>query len=216
MRKEHKNMKVLLVNTSPRINGNTYTALSEVAKILEQEGISTELIEIGTKPIRGCIACLWCKNHPEERHCVFNDDITNSISDKAADADGFVFGTPVYYGQPNGSALCLIQRMLYSNVSAFRYKPVANVCICRRGGADTSLQTMNTMFEMCSMPIVTSQYWNIAYGREKGEVIHDAEGMQTMRTIAYNMAWMLKKFHGIETTKTPVQELPWQPTNFIR
>lgn len=209
-------MKVLLVNGSPRINGNTFIALSEVSKVLEKEGISTELIEIGAKPVRGCIACQWCKKHPEEKRCVFNDDITNRISAKAAEADGFIFGAPVYYGQPNGSALCLIQRMLYSNISAFMYKPVANVCICRRGGADTSLQTMNTMFEMCNMPIVTSQYWNIAYGREKGEVSRDAEGMQTMRTLARNMAWMLKKFHGEATTPVPDRELPWLGTNFIR
>lgn len=209
-------MKVLLVSASPRIKGNTYTALCEVAKTLEQEGIATEIIEIGAKPIRGCIACQWCKNHPEEKRCVFDDDITNSISAKAAESDGFIFGAPVYYGQPNGSALCLIQRMLYSNVADFMYKPVANACICRRGGADTSLQSMNTMFEMCNMPIVTSQYWNIAYGREKGEVSRDREGMQTMRTLAHNMAWMLKKFHGVETTSTPTRDLPWQPTNFIR
>lgn len=209
-------MKVLLVNGSPRINGNTFIALSEASKILEKEGISTELIEIGAKPVRGCIACQWCKKHPEEKRCVFDDDITNRISAKAAEADGFIFGAPVYYGQPNGSALCLIQRMLYSNISAFMYKPVANVCICRRGGADTSLQTMNTVFEMCNMPIVTSQYWNIAYGREKGEVSRDAEGMQTMRTLARNMAWMLKKFHGEATTPVPDRELPWQGTNFIR
>lgn len=209
-------MKVLLINASPRKEGNTYTALREVAKTLEQEGITTETVEIGTNPIRGCAACLWCKNHPEERRCVFNDDITNTISSKAEEVDGFVFGTPVYFGQPNGAVLCLIQRMLYSNMAAFRFKPVANVCICRRGGADTSLQSMNTMFEMCNMPIVTSQYWNIVYGRDKGEVSRDAEGMQTMRTLARNMAWMLKKFHGVETTPTPVLEQPPTPTNFIR
>lgn len=209
-------MKVLLVSASSRIGGNTFTALSEVATTLEQEGIQTEIIEIGPKPIRGCIACQWCKNHPEEKRCVFNDDITNHISAKAADADGFVFGAPVYYGQPNGSALCLIQRMLYSNGASLMYKPVANVCICRRGGADTSLQSMNTMFEMCNMPIVTSQYWNIAYGRDKGEVTRDVEGMQTMRTLAHNMAWMLKKFHGVDTTDLPERESPWQPMNFIR
>lgn len=209
-------MKVLLVSASPRVNGNTFTALSEVAKVLVQEGITTEIIEIGAKPIRGCIACQWCKKHPEEHRCVFNDDLANEISAKAADADAFIFGAPVYYGQPNGSALCLIQRMLYSNVAAFMYKPVANVCICRRGGATSSLQTMNSMFEMCNMPVVTSQYWNIAYGREKGEVSQDLEGMQTMRNMAHNMAWMLKKFHGIETGATPERELPWQAMNFIR
>lgn len=209
-------MKVLLVNTSPRIGGNTFTALSEAARTLEQEGISIELLEIGAKPIRGCIACQWCKNHPEERRCVFTDDITNSISTIASGADGFIFGTPVYYGQPNGSALALIQRLLYSNGTAFQYKPVANVCVCRRGGATSALQTMNSMFEMCNMPIVSSQYWNIAYGREKGEVARDLEGMQTMRTMARNMAWMLKKFHGVATSPTPACESPWQPMHFIR
>lgn len=116
-------MKVLLVSASPRIGGNTFTALTEAARILEQEGIATETIEIGTKPIRGCIACQWCKNHPEEQRCVFSDDIANRISAIASEADGFIFGTPVYYGQPNGSVLCLIQRMLYSNGTAFTTNP---------------------------------------------------------------------------------------------
>lgn len=205
-----------MVSASPRKGGNTFTALSEVARTLEQEGISTEIVEIGAKPIRGCIACGWCKSHPEEHRCVFDDDITNSISAKAAGADAFVFGAPVYFGQPNGSALCLIQRMLFSNGGAFFYKPVANVCICRRGGATASLQSMNMLFEMCNMPVVTSQYWNIAYGCDKGEVTRDAEGMQTMRTLAHNMAWMLKKFHGEAAGALPERELPWQGTNFIR
>lgn len=119
------------------------------------------------------------QNHPAEKRCVFDDDITNRISAKAADADGFVFGTPVYYSQPNGSALCLIQRMLYSNVADIMYKPVANVCICRRGGADSTLQSMNSMFEMCNMPRVTSRYWNIAYGRENGKVSRDLDSQFT-------------------------------------
>lgn len=209
-------MKVLLVSASPRRNGNTFTALSEVQKTLEKDGIETELIEIGAKPIRGCIACNWCKNHPDEHRCTFDDDITNKISAKAKDADAFVFGSPVYYGVPNGSALALIQRMLYSNLSAFRYKPVANVCVARRGGADVAYQTMNMMFEMCNMPVVTSQYWNIAYGLEKGQAAQDIEGMQTMRTLAHNMSWMLKKFHNVQTTDKPEQELPWTPMHFIR
>lgn len=208
-------MKVLLVSASPRRGGNTFTALHEVEKTLQQDGIETELVEIGAKPVRGCIACNWCKNHPDEHRCTFDDDITNKISAKAQDADGFVFGAPVYYGVPNATALALIQRLLYSNGGAFRYKPVANVCVCRRGGADVAYQTMNMMFEMCNMPIVTSQYWNIAYGREKGETARDVEGMQTMRTLAHNMSWMLKKFHNVETTDRPESE-PWAPMHFIR
>ncbi len=209
-------MKVLLTSASPRHHGNVYTALNEAQRALENDGIQTELIEIGTKPIRGCIACNWCKTHPDEHRCVFDDDIANIISAKAAEADGFVFGAPVYYGVPNASAIALIQRMLYSNLAAFAYKPVANVCVCRRGGATASYQTMNMMFEMCNMPIVTSQYWNIAYGREKGQAALDVEGMQTMRTLAHNMSWTLKKFHDEETSSLPERETPWTPMHFIR
>lgn len=209
-------MKVLLVSASPRRKGNTYTALSEVAKTLEQDGVETEIVEIGAKPIRGCIACCWCKQHAEEHRCAFDDDMVNAISAKAQDADAFVFGSPVYYGQPNGSALSLIQRLLYSNGAAFTYKPVASVCVCRRGGADTAYQTLNMMFEMMNMPIVTSQYWNIAYGREPGQTAQDIEGMQTMRTLAHNMSWMLKKFHNVPTGKRPEKEAEWTPMHFIR
>ncbi len=209
-------MKVLLVSASPRHKGNTYTALSEVAKTLMQDGIEAEVVEIGTKPVGGCIACHWCKQHAEEHRCAFNNDCVNAISAKAEEADAFVFGAPVYYGQPNGSALSLVQRLLYSNGAAFSYKPVASVCVCRRGGADTSYQTLNMMFEMMSMPIVTSQYWNIAYGREPGQTAQDVEGMQTMRTLAHNMSWMLKKIHGVPTGERPDKEPAWTPMNFIR
>ena len=209
-------MKVLLVSASPRHKGNTYTALSEVAKTLMQDGIEAEVVEIGTKPVGGCIACNWCKQHAEEHRCAFNNDCVNAISAKAEEADAFVFGAPVYYGQPNGSALSLVQRLLYSNGAAFSYKPVASVCVCRRGGADTSYQTLNMMFEMMSMPIVTSQYWNIAYGREPGQTAQDVEGMQTMRTLAHNMSWMLKKIHGVPTGERPDKEPAWTPKNFIR
>ncbi len=209
-------MKVLLVSASPRHEGNTYTALSEVAKTLEQDGIEAEVVEIGTRPIGGCIACNWCKEHAEEHRCAFNNDRVNDISAKAEGADAFVFGAPVYYGQPNGSALSLIQRLLYSNGAAFTYKPVASVCVCRRGGADTAYQTLNMMFEMMNMPIVTSQYWNIAFGREPGQAARDIEGMQTMRTLAHNMSWILKKFHGVPTSDRPDKEPAWTPMNFIR
>ncbi len=209
-------MKVLLVSASPRRQGNTYTALSEVAKTLEQDGIEAEVVEIGAKPIRGCIACNKCRQDANNHRCAFDDDMVNTISAKAEMADAFVFGSPVYYGQPNGSALSLIQRLLYSNGGAFSYKPVASVCVCRRGGADTAYQTLNMMFEMMNMPIITSQYWNIAYGREPGQAAQDIEGMQTMRTLAHNMSWILKKFHGVTTTERPEKESAWTPLNFIR
>lgn len=211
----HKNMmKVLLVNGSAVKNGNTFIALSEIAKTLEAEGIETEIVEIGNKPVRGCIACGACAQKGNNR-CVFNDDICNSIIEKAETADAFVFGSPVYYGQPNGALLALIQRMLYAGGNAFRFKPVANVAICRRGGASAAFQTLNMAFEMMNMPQVPSQYWNIAYGCTPGEAAQDKEGMQTMRQLGRNMAWMLKKFHGIEAAEKPETET-WNPMNFIR
>ena len=126
-----------------------------------------------------------------------------------------MFGSPVYYGQPNGALLAVVQRMLMSNNQNFKYKPVANVAVCRRGGATASFQTMNMAFNMLSMPQVTSQYWNIAYGQKPGEVAQDGEGMQTMRVLAHNMSWMLKKMHGVPTTDKPEGE-EWAPMNFIR
>ncbi len=209
-------MKVLLVNGSPHKQGNTFIALSEVAKTLQSEGIETEIVHIGLKPIRGCIACFKCKENMDGR-CVFNDDICNEISAKYAEADGFIFGSPVYYGQPNGALLSLMQRSFFSNGAAAAYKPAAAVTICRRGGATAAFQTMNMIFEMSNMPLVTSQYWNIAYGREQGETSQDVEGLQTMRTLGHNMAWMLKKFHNQEAGTQPTpDEMPWTATNFIR
>lgn len=206
-------MKVLLINGSPRANGNTSIALSEGAKVLEAEGIETEMVNIGSKPVRGCIGCGQCRQKNEGR-CVFDDDVCNRISEKAAGADGFVFGSPVYYGQPNGALLAVVQRMLFSNSESFAFKPVANVAICRRGGATAAYQTMNMPFEMLNMPIVTSQYWGIAYGREAGQAAEDVEGMQTMRQMGRNMAWLLKNLHR-DGSDLPETET-WMPMHFIR
>jgi multimeric flavodoxin WrbA len=207
-------MKVLLVNGSSVKNGNTFIALSEVAKTLEAEGIETEIVQIGNKPVRGCIACGTCKAKGNGR-CTFDDDASNRILEKVDTANGFVFGSPVYYGQPNGALLALIQRMLFADGSNFQFRPVANVAVCRRGGATAAFQTMNMAFEMMNMPVVTSQYWNIAYGREPGQAALDVEGMQTMRTMADNMAWLLKKIHADGNPGYPERE-EWQPMNFIR
>lgn len=207
-------MKVLIVNGSPRKEGNTFTALNEVARTLHSEGIDTEIMDIGNKPVRGCIACLVCKKKGNGR-CTFDDDVCNRILEKAADADAFVFGSPTYYGQPNGALMAVIQRMLYADVKDFIYKPVANVAVCRRGGASAAYQTMNMPFEMSCMPIVTSQYWNIAYGAAKGETAKDTEGLQTMRTMARNMAWLLKKINT-DTTKDVPRLEDFQMMNFIR
>jgi multimeric flavodoxin WrbA len=207
-------MKVLLINGSSHKKGNTFTALTEVAKTLEAEGLETEIVQIGNQPVRGCIACGKCKENGNGR-CVFGDDVCNDISSKLADADAFVFGSPVYYGQPNGVLLAVVQRLLVSNGVNMSYKPVANVAVCRRGGATAAFQTMNMAFQMMNMPIVTSQYWNIAYGREPGQAAQDVEGMQTMRTLAHNMSWLLRKIHHDGASDRPQSE-PWNPMSFIR
>ena len=209
-----KKMKVLLINGSPRIKGNTFTALSEAARTLEKNGIETEIVQIGPKPIRGCIACNHCKMNGQG-HCVFDSDICNDVADKMAEADGLIVGSPVYYGQPNGSLLSLIQRLFYSAGKVVQNKPAAAVCVCRRGGATAAFQTLNMPFQMMNMPVVTSQYWNIVYGMSEGQATLDTEGMQTMRTMANNMAWLLKKIHANGTADYPDREAP-QGMNFIR
>ena len=207
-------MKVLLINGSPRKAGNTYTALHEVATQLDKQSVESELVWIGVKPVRGCIACNKCKERGDNR-CVFNDDLTNQVIEKMASCDAVIVGSPVYWGQPSGQLLCLQQRMLYAGGALFRDKPCAAVAVCRRGGATTAYQTMLMPFQMCNMPVVTSQYWNLAYGRLEGEAAQDVEGMQTMRTLANNMAWLLKKIKNVPTTDLPERE-PWQPMHFIR
>ena len=207
-------MKVLLINGSARKKGNTFTALSEVAKQLEKNGIEAEIVQIGAKPIRGCVACGQCKSKGLGK-CVFDDDICNQVAAKMAEADALVVGSPVYYGQPNGSVLSLMQRLFYSAGATVSNKPAAAVCVCRRGGATAAFQTLNMPFQMMNMPVVTSQYWNIVYGAAEGQAALDTEGMQTMRTLADNMAWMLKKIHAGGKTEYPERE-PWQMMNFVR
>lgn len=207
-------MKVLLLNGSPRKQGNTFTALSEIAAQLDKQGVESEIMWVGTRPVRGCIACNKCREIGANR-CVFDDDITNRVIEKMKTCDAVIVGSPVYWGQPSGQVLCLEQRMLYAGGANFREKPASAVAVCRRGGASAVYQTLLMPFQMCNMPIVTSQYWNIAYGREEGQSAQDVEGMQTMRTLANNMAWLLKKIHGVETTELPERE-PWTPMHFIR
>lgn len=207
-------MKVLLINGSPRQKGNTATALAEVASQLSSEGIESEIVWIGNKPIRGCIACGQCTAQGLGR-CVFDDDICNRISEKFKEIDALIVGSPVYYGQPNGALLSIIQRALYSNGANISGKPAASIAVCRRGGATAVFETLNMPFQMMNMPIVTSQYWNIAYGRGAGEAAMDTEGLQTMRTLARNMAWLLKCTEGKKAPGRPATE-PWEPMHFIR
>lgn len=203
-------MKVLLVNGSPRKEGNTFVALKEFANQLAKYGVDSEILWIGTKPVRGCIACGTC----HDNRCSFNDDITNTVIAKMEECDGLVIGSPVYYGQPAGQVCCLQQRMMYAGSSVMANKPAAGICVCRRGGATAAFQSLNMPFQMTNMPVVTSQYWNILYGRTEGETALDVEGLQTVRTLADNMAWLLKKIATGEG-ESPVRE-PRMPMNFIR
>ena len=204
-------MKALIINGSPRQKGNTSIALAEIAKQLEKLGIESEIVWIGNKPVRGCIACNTCKDKPGA--CVFDDDVCNGISAKMNSSDALIVGSPVYWGQPNGAVLSIIQRAFYSNGSAFRGKPAAAVAVCRRGGATATFETLNMPFQMMSMPVVTSQYWNIVYGREPGQAALDREGLQTMRTLANNMAALLNATGG---KPMPGSDEPWAPMHFIR
>jgi len=204
-------MKVLLINGSPRKEGNTVRMLKEAATRLNAYGIETEIVHIGIKPVRGCIACGKCDSLGK---CVFDDDIVNSVNSSMASADGLVVGSPVYFGVPAGPVLTLIQRMAVSGGKNLVGKPVSAVTVCRRGGATSAFQTLQMPFQMLNMPIVTSQYWNIGYGLEPGEVEKDAEGLQTMRTLADNMAYMLRQFHTGDAE--PPKHEPGIYTNFIR
>lgn len=206
-------MKVILLNGSANKKGNTFTALSEIACQLEKNGVESEIIQLGNKPVRGCIACGQCRAK-QLGHCVFDDDICNHIVEKINESDALIVGSPVYYGQPNGAVLAALQRAFFSGAKV-QNKPAAAVAVCRRGGASAAYQTINMMFEMMNMPVVTSQYWNIAYGRTPGEASLDVEGMQTMRTLANNMSWLLKKIHANDAPDYPERE-EWQPMNFIR
>ena len=207
-------MKVLLVNGSPRKNGNTSLALAEIARTLEAEGVQTEGFWIGNKPVRGCQACYTCEAKSLGR-CVFDDDVCNQLVERIADADAFVFGTPTYFGQPAGALLTVLQRAFLSARPHFAGKPVACVAVCRRGGSTATFQCMNMPFEMINCLLVGSQYWNVVFGCAEGETAKDTEGLQTMRTLARNMAWVLKNLHRDGAVPYPTQEA-WQPTNFIR
>ena len=205
-------MKVLMINGSPHQKGNTAIALGEIAKQLEKKGIESEIVWIGNKPVRGCIACGQCIAKGNGR-CVFDDDICNSLSEKFAEANALIVGSPVYYGQPNGILMSVIQRAFFSNVANIAGKPAAAVAVCRRGGSTASFETLNMPFQMMNMPVVSSQYWNIVYGRDPGQASLDSEGLQTMRTLANNLAWLMKATDG---KPAPGCDEPWAPMHFIR
>ena len=181
-------MKVLLIKGSPRANGCTFTALSEVAKTLEECGIETEIAQIGNKAIRGCIGCGGCKG---KKRCVFNDDLTNEMIDKMEQADGLIIGSPVYFASPNGNLISMLDRFFYAG-DCFAHKPAAAVVSARRAGTTVSLDDLNKYFGIRQMPVVSSTYWNMVHGNSPEDVMMDKEGLQTMRNLGRNMAWMLK------------------------
>lgn len=211
-------MKVLLVNGSPNKNGCTYTALNEVAKTLNDEGIETEIFWIKKKPITGCIACSQCSVNGE---CVFDKDVVNEFVKKAYDADAFVFGSPVYYAGANGSMTSFLDRAFYSNshgagAEAFKHKPGAVICSARRAGTTATYDQLIKYLGISQMPIISSFYWNMVHGNTPEEVMQDEEGLGTMRQLAHNMAFFLKCMEaGAEKGITP-KEIPKPRTNFIR
>ena len=206
-------MKVLLVNGSPRQHGCTYTALSEAAQALNDRGIETEIVWVGNKEIAGCIACGSCRKTGK---CIF-DDMVNEISAKLDTYDGFIFGTPVYYGGPSGQILSVMNRLFYSSSAKMAGKPVSAVVSCRRGGASSAFQQMNMHFMMTNMIVITSQYWNQVHGNTPEEVRQDAEGLQTMRTLAENMTFVLRSIEAGKAAGVPRPAYePKQRTNFIR
>lgn len=206
-------MKVLLVNGSPNEHGCTYTALMEAAKALNEEGVRTEFFWIGNNPISGCVACWGCDG---KDRCAI-DDIVNEFRDLAAGADGFIFGTPVYYASANGSMISFMDRLFYANSKPFHMKPAAAVLSARRAGTTAAFDVMNKYFTIAQMPVVSSRYWNMVHGAEPEDVLKDEEGLYTMRVLGRNMAYLLKCLAAGAQAGVPLpKEEPPVWTNFIR
>ena len=204
-----------MINGSPHEKVCTYTALREAADVLEKNGIETEIVYLGKGPIRDCIGCGGCAKL--DNACVFGDDCINEIIKKAETADGFIFGTPVYYAHPSGRILSALDRLFYAGGSAFAHKPGAAVASARRAGTTASVDVLNKYFTIAQMPVVSSTYWNVVHGNTPEDVKQDLEGLQTMRNIGENMTWLLK---CIEAGKEKGIIAPTadksQKTNFIR
>ena len=205
-------MKVILINGSPNAKGCTFTALNEVAQTLNEEGIETEIIHVGHKDIRGCIGCRQCKSKGK---CVF-DDLVNEVAPKFEACDGIVIGSPVYYASANGTLVSFIDRLFYSMTADKTMKVGAAVVSCRRAGNTATFDELNKYFTISGMPIAASQYWNMVHGNSAQEVIQDLEGMQTMRSLGRNMAFLIKSIAlGKEKFGMPIKE-EHEFTNFIR
>lgn len=208
-------MKVLLINGSPHRNGCTFTGLSEIANALQEQGIESEIFWIGAKPISGCLGCGKCAG---KTHCVLEGDCVNEFLDKARQADGFVFGSPVHFAAASGSMTSFMDRVFYGkDASVFENKPAACIVSCRRGGATAAFEQLLKYPTIRNMPVVSSQYWNMIHGNTPEEVRQDLEGMQTLRTLGRNMAWLLRCIKAGKNAGVPMPERePGARTNFIR
>ena len=205
-------MRVLIINGSPRVNGNTTIAVNEMVKVFEKEGVETEVVQIGNKDVRGCIACGTCF---KKGQCVF-DDVVNELAPKFEEADGLVVASPVYYASANATLIACLDRLFYSTHFDKTMKVGASVVCARRGGLSATFDELNKYFTICGMPVASSQYWNSIHGREQGQATQDAEGLQTMRTLARNMTFLMKSISlGKEKYGLP-EKGEWQPTHFIR
>ena len=207
-------MKVLMINGSPHLNGNTAIALKELEKTFAAAGVATEIVNLGTQAVRGCIACYKCA---EKSQCVF-DDIVNQTAPKFAEADGLVIAAPVYYASANATLVAFLQRLFFSTMHTVNknMKVGASVAVCRRGGASATFDELNKFFTINNMPIVSSQYWNSVHGRTPGEAEQDIEGLQTMRTLARNMTFLMQSIElGKKAYGLPQNE-EITLTNFIR
>ena len=205
-------MKVLIINGSPRIDGNTTTSINELIKVFDKNEIETETIQIGNQNIRGCIACNSCqKNHK----CVFNDSV-NEVAKKFENADGLIIASPVYFASANGTLISFLDRLFYSSHFDKTMKVGASIAIGRRGGLSATFDELNKYFTICGMPVASSQYWNSVHGRKIGEAMEDEEGLQTMRTLARNMTFLMKsialgkEIYGLPETEETIA------TNFVR
>lgn len=205
-------MKVLLLNGSPRAAGCTYTALRQAADVLEACGMETEIFHLCQKPVPGCRSCLSCR---KTGRCVF-DDCVNVVREKLENADGLIVGAPVYYASPNGEALAALDRIFYAG-GHFAHKPAAAIVSARRAGTTAALEVLQKYFTISQMPVVSSQYWPMVHGNSPEEVLQDEEGLQIVRTLARNMAWLLQCIEaGRKAGVTPPEREPRKVTNFIR
>lgn len=205
-------MKVLILNGSPHVNGNTRIALDEMIKIFDEQGIETEIVHVGNQNIRGCVACMTCKKTGK---CIF-DDTVNEVAKKFEKCDGLVIGTPVYYGSANSTLISFLTRLFYSAPIDKTMKVGASVVVARRGGISATYDEINKFYAISGMPIASSQYWNTIHGREQGEASQDKEGLQCMRVLARNMSFLMKSIHDGKIKYGLPEKEEFIRTNFIR